>query len=525
MRNPLHEPGGADTAWSIVNAAENFPGVATPLGWTFWRDPLERGIRGGFANFGVLPESEVRATDPPDDRFSTAFFGRFAGNVDKMRAMADLMPGSSGSEIELQIFGSVRPDIDDHPSRRRYPAVAVKMPLAIYRTPRRLSDLRTDTDSWWKRNTAPAAIGSPEQARALLLEGSARFESCMRIHISTSMWASALFTQLSDLADHCGRPGLETALVSGYGGMEETECIAALWDVAQGTQTIEEFLHTHGYHAPVEAELRSLSWREDPAPALARARSYARRTAELDPARLHHRQREQRISAERELLAALPAYRRSPTRVLLRMAARYIPLREVGKAALLQTIDVARAAARYLGTSLHEAGTLQQSDDVYFLTFEEAIMPTLPNRDAAIAERRRQYEDYQSRHLPDFWIGEPSQDGGDDVADTAARLVTGIAVSPGVVEGIARVMTGPDSGELEDEEILVCNTTDPSWTSLFPIARGLVIDIGGPMSHGAIVAREMGIPCVINTKIGTRAIATGDKVRVNGGTGAVEILR
>jgi len=102
--------------------------------------------------------------------------------------------------------------------------------------------------------------------------------------------------------------------------------------------------------------------------------------------------------------------------------------------------------------------------------------------------------------------------------------VKGIPISPGNIEGIARVMAGPDSGDLDDGEILVCATTDPSWASLFFVAGAVVIDIGGPMSHGAIVAREMGIPCVINTRNGTTAIHTGDHIRVNGATGEVTIL-
>jgi pyruvate,water dikinase len=100
-----------------------------------------------------------------------------------------------------------------------------------------------------------------------------------------------------------------------------------------------------------------------------------------------------------------------------------------------------------------------------------------------------------------------------------------MAVSPGVVEGRARVVLDPDSGiDIEPGEILVCETTDPSWASYFLVAGALVIDIGGAMSHGAIVAREMGIPCVINTRAGTAAIATGDLLSVDGGAGTVRVL-
>ena len=102
--------------------------------------------------------------------------------------------------------------------------------------------------------------------------------------------------------------------------------------------------------------------------------------------------------------------------------------------------------------------------------------------------------------------------------------VNGLGVSPGVVEGVARVVHEPGESELEPGEILVCQTTDPSWSAYFLLAGGVVIDIGGSLSHGAIVARELGIPCVINTLDGTRRLRTGDRIRVDGGTGRVERL-
>jgi phosphoenolpyruvate synthase/pyruvate phosphate dikinase len=110
------------------------------------------------------------------------------------------------------------------------------------------------------------------------------------------------------------------------------------------------------------------------------------------------------------------------------------------------------------------------------------------------------------------------------VTPKTSRTLVGIAVSPEQVEGRARVMVELDSVDLEDDEILVCNTTDPSWAPLFVLAGAVVIDIGGTMSYGAIVAREMGIPCVINTRVGTAVIKTGDRILVDGTTGTVQLI-
>jgi pyruvate,water dikinase len=103
-------------------------------------------------------------------------------------------------------------------------------------------------------------------------------------------------------------------------------------------------------------------------------------------------------------------------------------------------------------------------------------------------------------------------------------VIDGVGASPGVVEGLVRVVSDPADDTIQPGEILVAPATDPSWASVMFISSALVVDIGGALSHAAIVARELGVPCVVNTKNGSRALRTGDLVRVDGSTGRVEIL-
>lgn len=105
----------------------------------------------------------------------------------------------------------------------------------------------------------------------------------------------------------------------------------------------------------------------------------------------------------------------------------------------------------------------------------------------------------------------------------AVDELSGIPGSAGVVDGRVHVIDDPDD-DIEPGEILVCRTTNPSWTPLFGLADAIVLDIGGPNSHGPIIAREMGIPCVINVGNGTVVLKDGDLVRVNGNDGTVKIL-
>jgi pyruvate,water dikinase len=103
-------------------------------------------------------------------------------------------------------------------------------------------------------------------------------------------------------------------------------------------------------------------------------------------------------------------------------------------------------------------------------------------------------------------------------------VLTGVAASGGVVQGRARVVRDPSEVELDDGDILVCETTDPSWISLFMVAGAVVTDHGGMLSHGPIVAREIGIPCVCGTETGSHRIPDGVQLRVDGNKGTVEIL-
>jgi pyruvate,water dikinase len=139
-----------------------------------------------------------------------------------------------------------------------------------------------------------------------------------------------------------------------------------------------------------------------------------------------------------------------------------------------------------------------------------------------VQERRARFDEYRTQRLPDAWTGRPEPLPISDEPSAGPVELSGFAVSPGVVEGPARVIERAEAlDELEPGEILVCPLTDPSWSLGFVVAAGLAIDVGGPLSHGAIVARELGVPCVINTRDGSRLLRTGDRVRLDGGAGTV----
>jgi phosphohistidine swiveling domain-containing protein len=210
----------------------------------------------------------------------------------------------------------------------------------------------------------------------------------------------------------------------------------------------------------------------------------------------------------------------------MRMAASIILAREIGKASFLHALDGARCAARAGGAVLAERGVLADPEDVFFLTIDEFTGKPQPSFADTVAERRANHERYLGLELPPMWTGEP-----EPIEITPEALIgngnvqrlQGIGVVGDQVTGRARVIRDPGTADLEPGDILVCSMTDPSWTPLFMLADALVIDTGGEISHGAIVARELGVTCVINTVTGTRDIPDGATITVDGSAGTVEI--
>ncbi|HEV3354874.1 MAG TPA: PEP-utilizing enzyme [Acidimicrobiales bacterium] len=520
--DPVDQGSAPDTLWTVTNTAEALPGVLTPLAWTFWNEPCEMGMRRAFHRLGVIPKSGVRFATTADERYSAAFCGRYSANVDQMRLMADAMPGTSANAMEEQLLGAVRPGVANRPRRGRYPIVAVSLPRAARRLPKELAALRAETDAWWRASVREAATADASRCSALLTDAMDRFQTVMEPHAVSTMLCQALYEQVTKLAATAGRPELAGELVTG-GDVEEAALVADLWDVAHGSLSMEAFLERHGYHGTNEGQVSSRSWREDTRPLRAQLDALRSLGADASPAAGAARRATARTAAQDELLRALPAVRRPQARLILRLAQRYVPLREVGKAAFLQCLDVGRAASRRLGELLAASGAIDDPDDVALLTTAELRADVLPrDAHAVVGERRAQRQRHLAVRVPDSWTGEPVPIPADDAgADVVGDTLDGLGVSPGVYEGTARLVTNPDDPSLQPGEVLVCETTDPSWASLMFVAGALVIDIGGAVSHGAIVARELGVPCVIGTRRAAGWLRTGDVVRVDGNTGTV----
>jgi pyruvate,water dikinase len=203
-------------------------------------------------------------------------------------------------------------------------------------------------------------------------------------------------------------------------------------------------------------------------------------------------------------------------------------LRELPKYRFVRIFAAARAELGRIGVELHRVGRIAEVDDVYFLDFTQ-VRSGLDGTDLhdVVASARESYEaELRRRHVPRIILSDGTEPeaiatAGSSAGNAADGALVGTPASAGTVTGTARVVLDPVGAQLEPGEILVCPSTDPGWTPLFLTAGGLVMEMGGANSHGAVVAREYGIPAVVGVPDAVATIQSGAEITVNGTAGTV----
>ena len=201
--------------------------------------------------------------------------------------------------------------------------------------------------------------------------------------------------------------------------------------------------------------------------------------------------------------------------------------REYPKYGMISRYFVYKQALLEEAERLVQAQVLGAKEDIFYLRFEELhdVVRTNEADDQLIGQRKDAFRSYQALTPPRVLTSE-----GEVVAgayrrdDLPAGALVGLAVSAGTVEGRARVIHDMSEADVEAGDILVTACTDPSWSPLFVAIAGLVTEVGGLMTHGAVIAREYGLPAVVGVEQATRLILDGQRIRVNGTHGYVEIL-
>jgi len=307
------------------------------------------------------------------------------------------------------------------------------------------------------------------------------------------------------------------------------------------SERIEPYQREFGWHAVWSHEFVFPTVREEMEPVLELIRGYL--TSDYDYPSAIDAMRKDIEAASRQILDGLDGDALEEMRAANAVNLRMAPLTPDHHFYIDQGANAhVRLVLLAVGQKLVDAGRLDTPDDVLFLRYNELRMligsPDAVDARGLVAERRAEREAAKQVH-PRDWVGTvtPSQlafpylvnwgypERFHRQASNDQTRIEGIAGSPGMIEGTARVvMTTDEFDQVRDGDILVCQMTNPAWVVLFTKIAGLVTDTGGTTSHPAVLSREFGIPAVIGTSIATKRIATGDRIRVDGSTGVVEVL-
>ncbi|MCZ1182705.1 phosphoenolpyruvate synthase [Shouchella clausii] len=327
------------------------------------------------------------------------------------------------------------------------------------------------------------------------------------------------YPEVIDYLQHAKEDNFLDELVKFDGGQEARNAIYA-------------YLDKYGMRCPGEIDITRTRWSEKPITLVPMILSHIKNFEPNEGNRKFEHGRRVALEKEQELIDRLKQLpdgeqKAKETKRRIDLLRNFIGYREYPKYGIVSRYFVYKPALLKEAEQLVQAGVIQEKEDIYYLTFEELheVARTNKTDDQIIRKRKDEYKRYEKLTPPrvitsdgEIITGEYKQ------ANLPANAIAGLAVSTGVIEGRARVILNMENADLEDGDILVTSFTDPGWTPLFVSIKGLVTEVGGLMTHGAVIAREYGLPAVVGVENATKLIKDGQKIRVNGTDGYVEIL-
>jgi pyruvate,water dikinase len=295
---------------------------------------------------------------------------------------------------------------------------------------------------------------------------------------------------------------------------------------------IAAFLDQYGMRCVGEIDITRPRWSEKPTTLVPMILGNIRNFEPGERDRKFEQGQRSAFKKEQELLERLQQLpdgeqKVNETKRMIRLLRNFIGYREYPKYGIVNRYFVYKQALLKEAEQLVLAGVMHEKEDIYYLTFEELheVVRTHQLDYSIINSRKDEYKFYEKLTPPrvltsdgEIIVGQYKRE------NLPASAIVGLPVSAGVIEGRARVILNMEEADLEDDDILVTTFTDPSWTPLFVSIKGLVTEVGGLMTHGAVIAREYGLPAVVGVDHATQRIKDGQRVRVHGTEGYVEIL-
>ncbi len=531
-----------DVLWTRRFVGERWPEPATPLGWSLMHPLLE--------HFIAYPEVQQRYLGGgPSLRLVQ---GRPYVNATIFRHLAFKLPGRPPPSFMAEL---VPPDEEAAWRRQLAMAPDLSVYAAVLRTTWR--ERRWERFEWnpltnpiaWERYRAQLAAAlprisrtpsDPEDGLRLVDRHIELVRTYIGVHVCSLLFAN-LTWQLLDgalsewLPDRSAR--LMDALATCPPGNRTLETNDALWTLAHQLDethleqmeaghlpegvagaAVRTFLASYGHRSEASWEVMAPRWRAHPerlAPLLRlQQRSPTRPGAMADAAE------ETAGAARAEIEDQLQGARHAAVDLLIHHTRRYLLLRENQRFWFDRLLDSLQRVLLWCGDELVRRGELEVRDDVAFVTWPE-LRDTLSGEPCELetwVRRRREAHAANQQDVPPAFIR------GDDAGPPPAEALRlqGLAVSPGRARGRVRVVRSPtEATRLQPGEILVASAVDPGWTPLFSTAAGVVLELGSVLSHGAVVAREYGLPCVVNVDRVMQRLHDGQEVTIDGTRGTV----
>ena len=557
-----------ETIWTAANVQEVLPGQISPFNLSFTIPIMDE--------YGEKPLRRMGLRVKTKDPFSAYFYGRPFLNVTLSLEIIDQTPFAQSEGFIEQFYGQGR----DQATEVEIPPVVKKFslgrlwryfvvaPRMIWFTLRMSADVKkaerivkmiAERDA-----TQPLAEQSDDELIATIERDVREGAEVGVVHVSGAGLTGANFETLRQLTKNWlddADGSLHNRLCTGLTVLESALPALELWDLSRTVlasealrqafeppigaeielrlaalsdkdagrfcEQLETFMTRHGHRSVMEAEIAAKSWEEDRPTVLAMVRNYLYAGESAEPRQAQERQRIERERATAESLARLSWWKKPLFRYWLKQAQNGLISREHTKELFVRAIDRGRRVSRHIAQRLAGRGLLDSLWDLYYLTWDETralLRGEMARDDArALIAKRREEEDRNKRIvLPETFKGRPKPLSLQQQRLPESQILRGIAVSPGRVTGRARVILDPRlDATIEPGEILVAPVTDAGWTPLFVAAAAVVVDVGGTLSHGSTVAREYGLPAVVNVKHGTRMIRTGQTITVDGTAGTV----
>jgi rifampicin phosphotransferase len=327
------------------------------------------------------------------------------------------------------------------------------------------------------------------------------------------------YPEVMDYLQHVKDDNLLDELVKLDGGQESREAIYA-------------YLNKYGMRCPGEIDITRTRWSEKPTTLVPLILSNIKNFEPNAGKRKFEQGRQEAMEKEQELLDRLKQLpdgeqKAKETKRMIDLIRNFIGYREYPKYGMINRYFVYKQALLKEAERLLQTCVIHEIEEIYYLTFEELheVIRTNKIDFQIISKRKDEYKLYEKLTPPrvitsdgEIIVGEYKRE------NLPADAIVGLPVSSGVIEGRARVILKMEEANLEDGDILVTAFTDPSWTPLFVSIKGLVTEVGGLMTHGAVIAREYGLPAVVGVENATKLIKDGQRIRVHGTEGYIEIL-